>query len=282
MGKFKPFFKKPSSARTSAKNSTSSGMDMGPPTLLRIPPADTQENSLSGVQYVQTRTVELNQAVLTQHRIIAGNKREPVSRLFDLLRTQVLQKMESNGWRTLAIVSPTPEAGKTFVAINLSISIAQQAHKSALLVDLDLRRPKVATYLGLPVSKSLRDYLDGTASLAQILVNPSIPRLVIAPLLKAIANSAEVLSSKRIQLLLSDLRDRYESRIVVLDMPSILVADDAMVILPHVDCVLLVLGDGRHSEAEIEETLRLIPNKNILGTVLNRVDAPVSNHYYDY
>ena len=280
MEKFKRLFKKNRSTKKPVHTAIEPGQES--PTLLRIPPADTQESSLNNVQYVQTRTVELDKALLERNRIVAGNKREPVSRLFDLLRTQVLQKMEAHGWRTIAIISPTPEAGKTFVAINLALSIAHQANKSALLVDLDLRRPKIASYLGLPVSKSLRDYLDGTASLAQVLVNPSVPRLVIAPLLKPIANSSEVLSSKRIQLLLDDLRDRYESRIVVLDMPPILVADDALVILPHVDCVLLVLGDGRHSEAEIEETMRLIPNKNILGTVLNRADMTVPLHYYDY
>ena len=241
---------------------------------------ETQEPDLETVSYVQTQTVTLSPKILENHRIVAGDKNNQASWIFDLLRTQVLQKMEENNWRTLAIISPTPEAGKTFVAINLAMSIAHHPQKSVILVDFDLRRPKIASYLGLTVTKSMNDYLAGTAALSETMINPGIPRLVVIPTNKPVAKSAEVLSSKKVENLVKELRERYESRIVILDLPPILNVDDAMVILPNVDCVLMVVGNGLNSEKEIEETKRLLPAVNFLGVVLNRAETPARDYYY--
>ena len=104
------------------------------------------KDELGEISYEHTRVVKLQAEHLEKNRIISSNKNDAMSMHFDLLRTHVLQKMEEKGWRTLAITSPTPEAGKSVVAINLAMSIAQLANKSALLVDFDLRRPKIGTY----------------------------------------------------------------------------------------------------------------------------------------
>ena len=100
--------------------------------------------------------------------------------------------MEENGWRTIAVVSPTPESGKTLVSINLAISIAHQPQKTAILVDFDLRRPKVANYLGLNVAQSMNDYLQGSAKLEDLMISPSISRLVVVPTMRPVAKSSEI------------------------------------------------------------------------------------------
>jgi hypothetical protein len=82
--------------------------------------------------------------------------------------------MEEHGWRTLAIVSPVPECGKTVVAINLAISIAHHTDKTAMLVDFDLRKPKIGEYLGLPAGKSLNEVLEGDADVSEAFVNPGM------------------------------------------------------------------------------------------------------------
>src|SRR5664279_1115032 len=128
-------------------------------------PSTSQNHDDLDIRYTYTRVVKLRKEHLEKNRIVAFNKNDPKSMSFDLLRTHVLQKMEEKGWRTLAITSPTPESGKTVVAINLAMSIAQQTNKKSMLVDFDLRRPKVGIYLGIPMEKSLNDLLDGTAEL---------------------------------------------------------------------------------------------------------------------
>jgi hypothetical protein len=230
---------------------------------------------------VYTRVVKLRREHLEKSRIVAFNKNDPKSMSFDLLRTHVLQKMEENGWRTLAITSPTPESGKSVVAINLAMSIAQQTNKTAMLVDFDLRRPKIGAYLGIPMEKSLNDFLEGTAGLQDVLVNPELPRMVVLPTKSPVRNSAETLSSRKVADLIKDLRERYKSRIVIFDLPPLLVADDAIALLPQVDCVLMVVANGMSTRREIEDSLRLLPEANIIGTILNKADVEPQPYYYD-
>jgi protein-tyrosine kinase len=238
------------------------------------------DDDIDNIQYHNTTVVKLDQACLERHRIVSHSKNNKHSSIFDSLRTQVLLKMEENNWRTLAIVSPTPASGKTFVAINLAISIAHQPQKTAILIDLDLRRPKVASYFGIHTEKSMNDYLQGNALLQDVMVSPSIPRLVVVPTMRPVARSAEVLSSNKIINLIQELRDRYESRIVIFDAPPVLNSDDAMVLLPQVDCFLLVIANGMSTKSEIEETMYHLPQEKLLGVVLNKADVEARDYYY--
>jgi capsular exopolysaccharide synthesis family protein len=233
------------------------------------------------IRYEYTRVIKLRKEQLERSRIVAFNKNDPKSMSFDLLRTHVLQKMEERGWRTLAITSPTPESGKTVVAINLAMSIAQQTNKTAMLVDFDLRRPKVGTYLGIPMEKSLNELLEGAAELEDILINPDMPRLVVLPTKTSVKNSSETLSSRKVADLIKDLRERYKSRIVIFDLPPVLVTDDAIALLPQIDCVLLVVANGMSTKREIEDSVRLIPAENLIGTILNKAEVEPMPYYYD-
>ena len=242
-------------------------------------PAALHEEA-ANVQYIKTPVVDLDPAHLEKHRIVAFNKNHPSNWSFDVLRTQVLQKMDQNGWRTLAITSPTLESGKSVVAINLATSIAHQTQRTAMLVDFDLRRPMVAQYLGLPVQTSLNDVFDGHASVPDALVNPGLPRLVVLPTQRAVPKSSEMLSSRRVGDLIADLRDRYHDRIVIFDLPPVLAADDVIAVLPRIDCVLMVVGSGMSSQKEIEEAMRHLGGANLLGVVLNKDESPVRKGYY--
>lgn len=249
--------------------------------ITATPRAAQAHHELEDISYKHTRVVKLRAEHLEKNRIVAFNKNDPKSMIFDLLRTHVLQKMEENGWRTLAITSPTPEAGKTVVAINLAMSIAQQTNKSAMLVDFDLRRPNIGAYLGIPMEKSLNDLLEGTAELPDVLVNPDMPRLVVLPTRNPVKKSSETLSSKKIADMIKDLRARYESRIVIFDLPPVLVTDDAIALLPQIDCVLMVVANGMSTKREIQDSLRLLPAENLIGTILNKAEVePVGYYYY--
>lgn len=232
------------------------------------------------IRYAQTDVVQLDQSHLDDHRVIAHQKMHPASWAFDVLRTQVLQKMDENGWRTLAITSPTVESGKSLVAINLAMSIAHQTDRTALLVDFDLRRPRVSALMGLRRQISLNEVLSGEAELSQAMVNPGLPRLVLLPTSRAVTNASEVLSSARVGAIITELRERYSDRIVLFDLPPVLVADDVMAILPRVDCVLMIVGSGMSTEKEIEESMARLSKANVLGIVLNKDRTPTNNSYY--
>lgn len=237
-------------------------------------------SDLASLEYVQTATVSMDAAHLERHKIISHQKNHPAGWAFDVLRTQVLQKMDENGWRTLAITSPSVESGKSVVAINLAMSIAQQTNRTALLVDFDLRRPSVARYLGLNRPLSLNDFLEGRVDVADALVNPGVERFVVLPTNRPVARASEVLSSAKAGNLIRDLRERYSDRIVIFDLPPVLAADDVMTVLPRIDCVLMVVGSGASTQSEVEESMNRVSKANLLGVVLNKDESPVQNAYY--
>lgn len=238
---------------------------------------------IANLEYDQTRVVSLNHDILAKNRIVAFNKNNNLSLGFDILRTQVIKKMLKNGWRTIAITSPIPTCGKTMVSINLAMSIAQHTNRTAMLVDFDLRRPTVSKYLGLSSGPSLNDVLSGDASIAESLVNPGLDRLVILPTARPVKNSSEVLSSQKVENLVTELRDRYAERIVIFDLPPLLGSDDAMIMLSQVDCVLVVVGNGMVSKTDLTESMRYVDSDKLLGTVLNKSNSEQSKRgYYDY
>lgn len=242
------------------------------------------KESVSGdidkITYKTSSVVKLDAAHLERNRIVSHLSNDANASVFDSLRTQILQKMEENGWQTIAIVSPTPESGKTLVSINLAISIAHQPQKTAVLVDFDLRRPKVAGYLGIQTEKSINDYLDGGATVEDIMVNPDIPRLIVMPTMRAVPRSSEALASSKVKGLIQELKERYASRIIIFDLPPILGSDDAMVLLPYVDCILMVVANGVSTPSEIEEALHHLPKDNMLGVVYNKSDEENRAYYY--
>ena len=234
------------------------------------------------VEYERTRVVPLNQDFLAKNRIVAFNKNNQLSLGFDILRTQVIKKMLKNGWRTMAITSPVPGCGKTTVSINLAMSIAHHTNRTAMLVDFDLRRPSVSKILGLPAGPSLNNFLLGESTIAESLVNPGLDRLVILPTAMPVKNSSEVLSSLKVKNMVTELRDRYAERIVIFDLPPLLGTDDTMIMLSQVDCVLVVVGNGMVSKADLIESIRYVDSDKLLGTVLNKSNSEQSDRGYYY
>jgi len=236
----------------------------------------------SGIVYEQTRVVKLDPEHLARNRIVSFNKNDHLSLGFDILRTQVINKMMEKGWRTMAVTSPTQGCGKSVVSINLAMSIAHHTDTTTMLVDFDLRRPSIKKYLGLPSGPSLNDVLSGDATIAESLVNPGLDRFVVLPTAMPISHSSEMLSSQKVGNLVQEIRDRYAERIVMFDLTPLLGSDDAMIMLSRVDCVLVVVGNGMVSNDQLTETMRYIDPDKLLGTVLNKSESKQSNEYYDY
>jgi Mrp family chromosome partitioning ATPase len=245
-------------------------------TTLQKHPASATVSKKADFQGVP-ETVELSQPFITtpqatfeQHRIVAGNKGSAAADKFDMLRTQIFQEMNAKGWRTLGITSPMPRCGKTTVAINLCVSMAKACRKDVVLVDLDLRNPTVANYLGIESTPDLSDILDGRISFRGPLVNSGVPRLLIIPNKKTYLNSSEALASPEAIALAQNLKAVDDFQIVVFDLPPALPTDDTLAFLPNVDCILVVLADGTTTKQELADTQQLLKHTNLLGFVLNQ------------
>jgi capsular exopolysaccharide synthesis family protein len=231
------------------------------------------------IEYSQTRTIKVSKSILAENRIIAGNQSDPRATYFRMLRTQVLQAMRENDWSSLAVTGPLAGVGKSLVATNLAISISMEVNQTVLLVDMDLRRPALHKYFDFEPEFGLLDYLTNDAELPDILVNPTFKRLVLLPGRGTTSESSELLSSPRMLDLIKELKSRYESRIVIYDLAPLLNVDDAMVILPHVDSTILVVENGKNTQSEVQNSLRLLEGTNLIGTVLNKSDEEIQGYY---
>jgi len=235
---------------------------------------------LDNIVYTETKVVDVSLDELAENRVIAGQYTNHQSGVFRMLRAQVLQKMRANNWQTIAITSPTAGEGKSLVASNLAVAIAMELNQTVLLVDMDLRNPRLREYFNLDVSIGLKDYLEGDVSLTDVLVNPNIKRMVMLPGLGRAENSAELLSGPKMLNLMAELKAQYDSRIIICDMPPVLQTDDVLLAFKYIDCMLLVLEDGKNKEAEIVKTMQLTDGNNLLGTVLNKAEKPPMHQSY--
>ncbi len=232
------------------------------------------------IAYTQTKVVKISEKSLADKRVVAAQYSNPQSGVFRMLRTQVLHKMRENNWQTIAITSPTAGEGKSLIASNLAVAMALETNQTVLLVDLDLRNPGLSDYFSLNVEIGLRDYLEGDMELSDVLINPGIKGLVVLPGKGRAENSAELLSSSKMTSLASNLKAKYDSRLIIFDMPPVLQTDDVLLASKYIDSTLLVVEDGKNKESEIVKALQLLEGTQLIGSVLNKSEKPPMHQSY--
>ncbi|MEX2123286.1 MAG: CpsD/CapB family tyrosine-protein kinase [Woeseia sp.] len=211
---------------------------------------------------------------LERNRIIHDGFPEAALTGYKMLRTRIQQSLAGNDWKTLAITAAHDGAGKTVTAINLAITLASHGGHEIYLVDLDLRNPSIAEYLGLPQEiPGLRSYLDSARPIRDLLWDVGVQNLAVLANRDRMDDSSERITSKRMQDMISSFRSASPHPIVIFDLPPVLTADDAVAIAPFVDGVLLVASEGETTRDDFKSALELLRNANIVGVVLNKADA---------
>ncbi|MEL6359701.1 MAG: CpsD/CapB family tyrosine-protein kinase [Pseudomonadota bacterium] len=246
----------------------------------RMPTAGARVGGTSVLGPDQFQQVTCNFERFSENRIIS-NEQDPVLNSYRVLRTRVLQRMEENNWKTLAIVSPGSSAGKTVTAINLAIAIGSKEDSRSTLIDLDFYRPRVTSYLGVEAAPSVLDFFEGKSELRDVTVRPNLTNTLLIGNERVSRRGAEHLTSPKADELIRRTINDFGSRIVIFDMSPLLGCDDTIAFLPKVDCVLLVAASGESKVRDIKETRRLLSGTNIVGTVLNKAPASMTaNAYY--
>lgn len=230
--------------------------------------------------------VTLQRAVLEENLILPQVTDPGALRAYKILRTRMLRRLEANQWHCFAVTGATAGEGKTLTSINLAMALAQDSNTWVFLVDLDLQRPKVASYLGLSNAlgeRGLADFLLGDATFEQIVYSPSgVERLAVIPNFQAVANASDLLTSPRMDELVQALEAETPRRIVIFDMPPVLASDDVLAFSPQVDGLLLVVAESTTSRDALRGAKELLQEMNLLGVVLNRSEAQNEAAYYSY
>lgn len=234
----------------------------------------------SGLKNRSVRSIAVSPAALERSRTISGKRGDMLTDLYKLLRTQVMQRMQENKWRTLAVTGPRDGIGKTLTAANLAISIAGGVNHSVALLDLDLRRPSVHNMFDYRPAFAIADYLAKSVPLDDIVFCPGVERLTVIPGKNAVEHSSELLSSPAMRRLLDQLLQADASRILLCDLPPVLVGDDVLAFSPFVDAFLLVVEEAKTTREDLTRTLELLGKTNVLGTVLNKSQDILKSEYY--
>ena len=193
--------------------------------------------------------------MLERHRL-ASVRNDTTADPFRLLRTQILMQMRQNGWQTIAITSPNRGAGKSTVALNLAMSFAMEADYTALLVDADLRDPDVRNMLELEPGPGLVDYLLGDAALEDLLIHPNVGNLVVLPGGAPVANTSELMRSPMMADMIREMRGRYSDRLIVFDVPPILVGADTLALSTYMDATILLVEECKTRRDDIAALVR--------------------------
>ncbi len=199
---------------------------------------------------------------------------------FKLLRSRIVNPPDDRELRTILVTSAMDNAGKTLVASNLSLSIAQGVDPYALLIDTDVRKPAVHKMFGIESQPGLSEYLTDQATLPECLVKSAVTKLTILPAGSQVPNPAEIITSSRMKELIKEAKSRYHDRFIVLDSPPVNLASETVDLAKLVDAVLLVIRCGMSSKPVVEQAINKIGREKILGVVFNAYERPSGKYGY--
>lgn len=211
---------------------------------------------------------------------VSANPRSPMAETFRTLRTNLEFASVDKPLKTILITSPGVSEGKTTVATNLAAVMAQ-ANKRVILLEGDLRRPRVHRALGMTNQVGLSDVFRGQMDIRDVARYSKVKDLAVITSGSLPPNPAELLGSARMVQILARLVE--SASVVIIDSPPFVVADST-VLAAKVDGVLLVIQPGKtHAEAARTMLAQLDrAGAHVVGVVLNRVSRKTSNYYGYY
>jgi len=232
--------------------------------------------------------VEIDLARLSANGYITPNA--PRSRLaeeFRVIKRPLLLNARGRSAAPVAnanrimITSALAGEGKTYVSLNLAMSLALEFDTSVLLVDADASRPAVLDRLGLSPSKGLLDLLvDPALNPESVVLGTNVERLSILPAGTQQANATELLASDAMSRLVERLATDDPGRIVLFDTPPLLAASESRVLAAHMGQVIMVIAADDTPQGSVTDALASVENCPVVVTLLNKASPRDSGNYY--
>jgi protein-tyrosine kinase len=229
------------------------------------------------------RTVRINR----DNRMLASlfDSHSAVSEQFRKLKSSLVRLTKDDKFLNLLMVtSAIAGEGKSLTAANLAISMAQEYDLTVLLVDADLRRPRVHSYLGFEQTIGLSDCLQDGIDIGEAIVKTDIEKLSVITAGREVEKPLELLGSKKMQELMAELKHRYNDRYVIIDTPPLLPFAETRAMAHLVDGVIFVIHEGGTPVESVLEAKEILKGCKVLGIVLNDSTEPNSDnsHYSGY
>ncbi len=245
------------------------------PALALIPAVRSDKPRLHGAEAM---TTDVND---TTALAMVKDVRSPIAESYRHLRTSLLLSSAGTAPRTILVTSSQPSEGKTTTAINTAFMLAQTGAE-VLIMDCDLRRPRLHVHFNISNARGLTNCLSGEASEIDSVVQsyPHLPNLKVLPSGPMPPNPAELLGSEEMRKLLISLSEKFTH--VIVDSPPAISFTDASILSTFVDGVILVIHGGRSSRAVVRRAKQQLLDigAHIFGVVLNNVKVEKSQDYY--
>jgi capsular exopolysaccharide family len=271
----------------SVRNSDDVGRHLGLPTLAMIPHSNTSEKK-RGVGGLLTAGKNgssngISSVTSSTALITLEDNRSAMAEAYRHLRTSLLFSSAGKPPQTILVTSSQPSEGKTTTAINTAITLAQ-AGADVVLIDCDLRRPRLHQHFSLPNTTGLTNYLSGDRNTENLLKSyPGLPKLKIITSGPIPPNPAELLSSTEMKNLLQFLKTSFNH--VIIDSPPAISFTDAAILSTLTDGVVLVAMAGKSSIHLMRRFKQRLANigARIYGVVLNGIKpSSIEYGYYGY
>ena len=240
--------------------------DLGMPIVGHLPLA-----SLSNSKRIDTK---IDSSVVTVHK-----SKSAVSEAFRGIRTALFFNNQQGNMKVIQVTSPIPGDGKSTIASNLAVSIAQSGRK-VCLVDCDFRRPRVSKIFGVGSDVGLVQVISEKSKLEEAIQDSSIENLSVLSCGRRPANPAELLSSEKFQSIIAELRQKFDY--VILDTPPVLVVSDPATVAPVADGVILTVRLRRNLKPIAIRASQMLHamNANMIGVVVNGVGVGANGYGY--
>ena len=227
--------------------------------------------------------IPVDPVALERERIVTHQKSDAAHIAFDMLRTRLSKLALENGWRRIGITSPSKGCGKTVISANLGFSFARHPETRTMLLDLDLRAPRLSRCLGLNERRAITWMLNGSTPPQQYLQRIG-PRLALALNTQRVRDASEIMQNAVTGKVLAGTIEQFRPDIVIYDLPPLLVGDDTIGFMRNLDAVLLVIASGGPKPYGASAAESLITDEtNFLGVLLNKVERGAgSDYYYGY
>jgi protein-tyrosine kinase len=200
---------------------------------------------------------------------------------FRTLRSRLYQLRERQPLKKILVTSALPKEGKSFVSANLAQVMVRQHGRRALLIDADLRGPKLHDNLGVTPTPGLSEYLRGESDEFGVVQRGPMENLFFIPAGHANANPAELLANGRLKFLLSRLEPLFDW--IIIDSPPAVPVTDGVLLSSYCDGVLMVVRSNATPFDLARRARQEFRDKNVVGVVLNGIDegsSPYSEYYY--
>lgn len=221
--------------------------------------------------------------VTNQLLVAASDPLTPVAEEYRKLKSILVRLTKGETFRNMLMVtSSISNEGKSITSLNLAMALAQEYDHTVLLVDADLRKPSIHTYLGIKQQKGLSECLLDGLDIKEALIGTGIGRLSLLPAGRQVSNPTELFSSQKSRDFFLEIKHRYHDRYIIIDTPPVLPFAETRSMNSVMDGVVLVVKEGAVPLQHITETLECLKGGEILGIVFN--EASLENHsgHYHY